>query len=231
MPRVLLIDDDRQLLDVLSLAFEEAGYEVATADGGRAGLASASSWRPNAIVCDVNMPDIDGFHLCRSLREKRDFVPLILLTSRDNEIDETIGLDLGADDYVAKPFSTRALLARVAALLRREALRAAGGASPVAVRGLLAIDADRLEVRWRHHPIATTLTEFRVIEALVRRPGVVLSRATLLEQIRDDGTTVGDRIVDTYVRRLRRKLEALDPSFDRIETVVGAGYRWRDDGA
>ena len=234
MPRVLLIDDDHELLDVLSLAFEEAGYEVATATDGRAGLAGMAQQRPDAIVSDVNMPHVDGFSLCRTLRAKNDFVPLVLLTSRDGEIDEALGLELGADDYVAKPFRTRVLLARVAALLRRDALRrpdAAHEGEPVVVRGELAIDPERLEIRWRARPIATTVGEFRVLECLARRPGVVLSRERLLEQIRGDGSVVGDRIVDTYVRRLRRKLEGVDPAFDRIETVVGAGYRWRDDGA
>ncbi len=237
MPRVLLIDDDHELLDVLSLAFEEGGYEVTTARDGRDGLAAIARGRPDAIVSDVNMPFIDGFQLCRTLRAKNDHLPLILLTSRDGEIDEALGLELGADDYVAKPFRTRVLLARVAAVLRRDALRAAanGGqapdAAPVVVRGELSLDPERIEVRWRGTATTTTMGEFRVLECLVRRPGVVLSRERLLEQIRGDGSVVGDRIVDTYVRRLRRKLEAIDAGFDRIETVIGAGYRWRDDGA
>ena len=234
MPRVLLIDDDRQLLDVLSLAFEEAGYEVSTAPDGLAALAVLAARRPDAVVSDVNMPGLDGFQLCRTLRAKNDRIPFVLLTSRDGEIDEALGLDLGADDYVAKPFRTRVLLARVAALLRRETMRTEGAqaqAQPVVVRGSLEIDAERLEIRWRGKGLVTTVTEFRVVECLARRPGVVLSRDKLLDQIRGDGSVVGDRIVDTYVRRLRRKLEELDPSFDRIETVVGAGYRWRADGA
>jgi DNA-binding response OmpR family regulator len=233
MPRVLFIDDDRSLLDVLSLAFEEAGYTVDTAADGRAGLAAIDARRPDAVVSDVNMPGLDGFALCRTLRAKGDRVPLVLLTSRDGEIDEALGLDLGADDYVAKPFKMRVLLARVAALLRREAARLpdAPEAAPALIRGDLAIDPDRLEVRWRGALLTTTVTELRVIECLARRPGIVLSRERLLDQIRGDGSVVGDRIVDTYVRRLRRKLEAIDAAFDRIETVVGAGYRWKDDGA
>jgi len=231
VPSVLLIDDDPALLDVLSLAFEEAGYDVVTAVDGRAGLALIEAKRPDAIVSDVNMPGLDGFQLCRTLRARHDLVPLVLLTSRDSEIDETLGLELGADDYVAKPFRTRSLLARVAALLRREARRNDGGTPRATSRGELTVDGERLEVRWRGSLLTTTLTEFRVIECLARRPGIVLSREQLLEQIRDDGSVVGDRIVDTYVRRIRRKLEAIDPAFDRLQTVVGAGYRWRDDGA
>jgi len=232
MPRVLLIDDDRALLDVLSLAFEEAGYEVATAVDGRAGLAAIDATRPDAVISDVNMPLLDGFALCRALRGRGDALPLILLTSRDGEIDEALGLELGADDYVAKPFRTRVLLARVASLLRRDALRRPDtkpDAAPVVTRGELAIDPERLAIRWRGVTLATTVTEFRLLELLARRPGVVLSRDALLDGMRGDDSVVGDRIVDTYVRRVRRKLEAIDPAFDRIETVVGAGYRWRDD--
>jgi len=234
MPTVLLIDDDAALLDVLSLAFEEAGYDVARAADGKAGLAAHRARAAHAIVSDVNMPHLDGFALCRALRSANDPVPLVLLTSRDGEIDEALGLELGADDYVAKPFKTRVLLARVAALLRRDALRAAHagatGANDAAMtRGALRLDAERLEARYADAALTLTLTEFRVLEALARRPGVVLSRAQLLEQVRGDGSVVADRIIDTYVRRLRRKLEAADAAFDALETVVGAGYRWRSN--
>src|SRR3954464_15100165 len=123
MTAVLLIDDDASLLDALSLAFEDAGYEVLTAADGQRGLEVVSTKKPDAVISDVNMPGLDGFSLCRKLREEGDGVPLVLLTSRDNEIDEALGLELGADDYVAKPFSVRVLLARITALLRREALR------------------------------------------------------------------------------------------------------------
>jgi DNA-binding response OmpR family regulator len=226
--RVLLVDDDAALLDVLALAFEEGGHEVQRASDGRAALESIRARAPQVVVSDVNMPHVDGFALCRKLRAEGSTVPLVLLTSRDSEIDEALGLELGADDYVTKPFSTRVLLARVAALLRRDELRGGGGASqPAVVRGELVLDAERLACAFRGVPLALTVTEFHLLEALVRRPGVVLSRAQLLAVARDDGSVVVDRIVDTYVSRLRRKLEAIDPSFTGIETVVGAGYRWR----
>jgi DNA-binding response OmpR family regulator len=186
------------------------------------------------VVSDVNMPGIDGFAQCRKLREANDVVPIILLTSRDDEIDEALGLELGADDYVTKPFSTRVLLARVAALLRREELRtkAASAPAPSLVQsGALVLDPERLACSYGGVAVKLTVTEFRLLEAMVQRPGVVFSRERLLEVARDDGSVVGDRIVDTYVRRLRRKLEAIDPKFVRIATVVGAGYRWvADDG-
>jgi DNA-binding response OmpR family regulator len=225
---VLLVDDDASLLDVLVLAFEEAGHEVTRAKDGREALERLRAQRPEVIVSDVNMPHVDGFALCRKLRAQGDHVPLVLLTSRDSEIDEALGLELGADDYVTKPFSTRVLLARVAALLRREELRAGGVAQqPVLRRGELELDAERLACTYRGAEVVLTVTEFHLLEALARRPGVVLSRAQLLAVARDDGSVVVERIVDTYVNRLRRKLEAIDPSFAAIETVVGAGYRWR----
>ncbi|WP_437933762.1 response regulator transcription factor [Sorangium sp. So ce341] len=231
MARILLVDDDASLLEVLALAFQEAGHATLSARDGTAALALVRKERPEAVVCDVNMPGLDGFSLCRRLREQGDAVPLILLTSRDSEIDETLGLDLGADDYIAKPFSMRVLLARVAALLRRDALRRRAEAEPAPPApiesGPLKLSPDRLEVLFHGRHVAVTVTEFRLLEALVRRPDLVLSRARLLSIVRGDDTVVVDRIVDTYVRRLRRKLEQVDPAFDRIETVIGAGYRFR----
>lgn len=228
MPRVVLIDDDPSLLDVLSLAFEDAGYVVTTAPDGAQGLTAIEAHRPDAVVSDVNMPRVDGYALCRTLREAGNLVPLVLLTSRDSEIDEALGLELGADDFVTKPFSTRVLLARVGALVRREQLRAQTAASPEPRRvGPLSLDAERLDVRWRDQPIEVTVTEFRLLELLVERPGMVRSRGMILERLRGD-TVVAERIVDTYVRRLRRKLEQVDPDFASIETVVGAGYRWSE---
>lgn len=231
MARILLIDDDASLLDVLALAFEDAGHEVDRAKDGLGGLERITTGKPDAVISDVNMPGIDGFALCRKLRGGGNQVPLILLTSRDNEIDEALGLELGADDYVPKPFSTRVLLARVASLLRRESTRR--GTKPEAPastlsHGGLMLDPDRLEVTFQGQNVVVTVTEFRLLEAMIQRPGIVFSRTRLLEILRGDDTVVAERIIDTYVRRLRRKLEAIDAKFDRIETVVGAGYRWKE---
>lgn len=229
MADILLIDDDAALLNVLSLSFEDAGHAVRTAKDGREGLDRIQRKRPDLIVSDVNMPGLDGFALCKKLRSGGDATPLILLTSRDSDIDEALGLELGADDYVSKPFSTRVLLARVAALLRREELRGGGADKQKRlVQGALELDAERLEVRYRGTQIKVTVTEFRLLEALAKRPGILFSREKLLQLTRDDDSIVVDRIIDTYVRRLRRKLEDVDPSFEGIETVVGAGYRWKE---
>lgn len=225
MAKVLLIDDDPSLLDVLAMAFEDAGHDVRTALDGEAGLRELDGESADLVVTDVNMPRLDGFSLCRELRARGDHVPLILLTSRGDEIDETLGLSLGADDYVTKPFSPRVLLARSAAVLRRATSNA--GPAKVRVRGALELDVERISVHLQGVAVPITLTEFRLLDALTARPGVVSSRGQLLERMREDGSVVAARIVDTYIRRLRRKLEAVDPAFDRIETVVGAGYRYR----
>jgi len=227
--RILLIDDDASLLDALSLAFEDAGHEVLTAPDGTRGLDRIRADRPDAVVSDVNMPGLDGLSLCRKLRDSGDGVPLVLLTSRDNEIDEALGLELGADDYVAKPFSTRVLLARVSSLLRRESRRKSSELERPTTKGALELFPERLEVRYAKSAIVVTVTEFRLLEALASRAGIVLSRDRLLEIVRGDDSVVAERIIDTYIRRLRRKLEAVDATFDRIETVIGAGYRWKDD--
>ena len=226
MPRILLIDDDASLLDALSMAFEDAGHEVLTAPDGSRGMDRVLAERPDAVVSDVNMPGLDGFSLCRKLRANGDATPFVLLTSRDNEIDETLGFELGADDYVAKPFSTRVLLARVSALLRRDAMKASAVFERPVSAGLLELFPGRLEVRYAKTVIAVTVTEFRMLEALATRAGnVAFARPTAPELVRGDDSVVVERIIDTYVRRLRRKLEAVDPTFDRIETVIGAGYR------
>lgn len=228
MAQILLIDDDRTLLDILSLAFEDAGHQIATATDGVSGLAYIQRQAPDLAVSDINMPGLDGFSLCRRLREAGNGLPLILLTSRDNEIDEALGLELGADDYIAKPFSTKVLLARVQALLRRQAQRKERPSTLTRVRvGALELDPERFEVRYSGQPVVLTLTEFRLIEALASRPGIVLSRDRLLELVRGDDSVVEPRIVDTYVRRLRRKLESVAGTFTDIETLIGVGYRWR----
>lgn len=229
MSTLLLIDDDPALLEVVSLAIEDAGHTVVRARDGQEGLRSHTLSRASLIISDVNMPRLDGFALCRKLRESGDDTPLILLTSRDNEVDEALGLELGADDYISKPFSTRILLARIHALLRRDELRKGAQArqKPL-VQGELSLDPERLECRYAGVPVQLTVTEFRLVEAMARRPGVLFSREQLLKQIRDDDCVVVDRLIDTYVRRLRRKLEAVHPGFDWIETVIGMGYRWRD---
>jgi DNA-binding response OmpR family regulator len=227
--KVLLIDDDVSLLEVLGLSLGDAGHTIIQAVDGAEGVRRVHADSPEIIVCDIGMPRLDGFSVCRQLRAAGVRTPILLLTSRDSEIDEALGLDLGADDFVTKPFSTRVLLSRVTALLRREAMASSPPEGPSAplVAGSLTLDVDRLAVTYAGRPIQVTVTELRLLEALASRPGLVLSRQRLLEIVRGDDSVVADRIIDTYVRRLRRKLEAVDPTFEGIETIIGAGYRWR----
>lgn len=229
MASLLLIDDDSALLDVTSLAFSDEGHDVRTALNGAEGRQLHAAAPADVIVSDVNMPVLDGFSLCRKIREAGDRTPIILLTSRADEIDEALGLELGADDYVTKPFSMRILLARVQSLLRREEfIRQATTSTFSTTRGNLTLDADRLQVCWKGQALVVTVSEFRLVEALTARPGIVLTRDQLLDRVRGDDSVVAQRIIDTYVRRLRRKFEFIDAEFNAIETVVGAGYRWSD---
>jgi len=228
--RVLVIDDDAGLLASLAALLAADGHEVVTTGEGRRGLALAERGGLDVIVCDINLPDLDGFALCRQLRGAGIATPLILLTSRDGDVDEALGLDLGADDYMTKPFSPRVLLARLRALARRASAPAAPEAE--VRRGELVIDRERLTIHYAGARIPATVTELRLLAALVERPGRVLSRERLLAAARDDDeSVVAPRLADTYVARLRRKLDGVRAGAGAsIETVTGAGYRWRDDG-
>lgn len=228
MPRILVVDDDPNLCDMVALALEDAGHDVVTAQNGAAGLRKAENADIDLVVSDVNMPGMDGFTLCRRIRDLGITAPIVLLTARDSEIDEALGLELGADDYVVKPFSTRVLLARIAALLRREQFRTGGPALPPAIEvGKLRLDPGQMLVTYDGQPIQTTLTEFRLLAGLSSHPGRAFGRQQLLDLSRGDDSVVVARLIDTYVRRLRRKFEQVDPTFDRIETLTGVGYRWR----
>lgn len=228
---ILVIDDDPSLLDMLAMSLEDEGFEVSTAADGEEGLEAIREGEADLAVCDINMPKLDGFSLCREVREEGNQIPIIMLTSRDNEVDEALGLEMGADDYVAKPFNNRILFARIRTLLRREELAdqedEETSVETIEV-GDLVLTPERLEVEYQGESLDVTVTEFRLLEGLVRRPGIVYSRDQLLDKMRGDETIVADRLVDTYVRRLRRKFEEVDPEFDRIETVVGAGYKWKE---
>ena len=226
-PCILLIDDDPSLLAALSMTLEDAGFAVVNARNGAEGFACYQRQKIDLIISDINMPILDGFNLCHRLRHDKDEVPILLLTSRDGELDEALGLELGADDYIAKPFSSRILIARTRALLRRSAARMRPHAAPSPILSTeLALYADELRACFRGVEVALTVTEFRLLQILSEDAGQVYSRERLLELLRDDGSVMAVRIIDTYVLQLRRKLEAIDPGFQKLETVIGAGYRW-----
>ena len=231
--RILLADDDEAFTALLSMTLTAEGYEVTSVRDGEDVFGELEREAYDLLVCDVNMERVDGFTVCRDLRERGESIPIVLLTSRDSDIDEALGLDLGADDYVSKPFKRRVLLARVRALLRRAQAREAQPVEDdeVIERGALRVDVARMEVVYAGEKITMTVTELRLLVGMMRQPGVVLGRASLLRMMRDDGDSfVHERMVDAYINRLRRKLEAAHQGFAALETVIGAGYRWRDDG-
>jgi two-component system, OmpR family, response regulator ChvI len=217
------VDDDRGLVDMLSMALEDAGFLVDRAHDGAVGWDRFLAAPCDLVVLDLLMPELDGLALCRRIRE-RHATPILMLTSRDQEMDKLLGLEVGADDYMTKPFSTRELVARIRAALRRAALTAGGGECCEA-RGLR-MDRSRREVLVQGAAVSLTATEFELLWTLAQRPGHVLGREALMRSVYGD-EVVSERTLDTFVKRLRRKLREADPAFDEIETVRSVGYRYR----
>lgn len=238
MPKIALVDDDRNILTSVSLTLEAEGYQVATYTDGASGLEGLTADRPDLAILDIKMPRMDGMELLRRLRQKSD-VPVIFLTSKDEEIDELFGLKMGADDFITKPFSQRLLVERVKSVLRRAAPRdpAAAGATPGAEaapskalieRGSLVMDEERHTCTWKGQRVTLTVTEFLILQALALRPGVVKSRNALMDAAYDDQVYVDDRTIDSHIKRLRKKFKAVDDDFEMIETLYGVGYRFKE---
>jgi two-component system, OmpR family, response regulator ChvI len=230
---IALVDDDRNILTSLSIALQSEGFVTRLYSDGEAALKALTDNPPDIAVCDIKMPRMDGLELLRRLRE-RSALPVIFLTSKDDELDEALGLALGADDYITKPFSQRLLIARIRAILRRVELskpQAAADqnvAEPL-VRGSLTMDPARHKVTWKGADVTLTVTEFLILESLAQRPGVVKSRNQLMDAAYQDDVYVDDRTIDSHIKRLRRKFRQADPTFDGIETLYGAGYRFAED--
>ncbi|MFB0613229.1 response regulator transcription factor [Aurantiacibacter poecillastricola] len=233
---IALVDDDRNILTTLSIALQGEGYATRVYSDGEAALAALRQNPPDLAVFDIKMPRMDGMELLQKLRETSD-IPVIFLTSKDQEEDEEAGLAMGADDYIAKPFSQRLLLARIRAILRRaaplteeegETAPMPTGHNEVIARGRLAMDPARHQVTWDGKPVSLTVTEFLILEALAIRPGVIKSRNQLMDAAYPDDVFVDDRTVDSHIKRLRRKFRAVDPQFGAIETLYGAGYSFSD---
>ena len=239
---MLIVDDDQALRTVLATALGDEGFTVSQAGDGAAGLRRFESDGADLVILDILMPEMDGLEVCRRIRRKST-VPIVLLSSRGEEVDRVTGLETGADDYVTKPFSTRELVARIRAVERRVAavpppaavpgpapapsLAGALGGEALEV-GPLRLDPGRFEAKWRGTAIALTRSEFQILGALARHRGTVLAREQLLDLARGDDAVVTDRTVDTFVKRLRKKIRDVDAAFDEIETVFGVGYRYRD---
>ena len=236
MPKIALVDDDRNILTSVSLTLEAEGYNVSTYTDGASGLEGLTNDRPDLAILDIKMPRMDGMELLRRLRQKSD-VPVIFLTSKDEEIDELFGLKMGADDFITKPFSQRLLVERVKSILRRAAPRdpaaATSGAEPtpgkaLIERGALVMDEERHTCTWKGHRVTLTVTEFLILQALALRPGVVKSRNALMDAAYDDQVYVDDRTIDSHIKRLRKKFKAVDDDFEMIETLYGVGYRFKE---
>ena len=232
MTTIALVDDDRNILTSVSMLLEQEGYHVRTFADGASALSALSANVPDLAILDIKMPRMDGLELLRRLRQSAD-LPVIFLTSKDEEIDELMGLNAGADDYIRKPFSQRLLLERVKAVLRRADARKAGAAAAeskqdVMTRGSLVLDPQRHECTWEGKTVRLTVTEFLILQCLAQRPGFVKSRDNLMDAAYDDQVYVDDRTIDSHIKRLRKKFKLVDDSFDAIETLYGVGYRYRE---
>jgi two-component system response regulator ChvI len=231
---IALVDDDRNILTSVSIALQAEGFVTRVYSDGEAALKAIGDNPPDLAVLDIKMPRMDGMELLRRLREK-SAIPVIFLTSKDDELDEALGLAMGADDYIAKPFSQRLLIARIRAILRRTELRENpatedGEEEPAAIeRGRLSMDPARHRVTWEGRDVTLTVTEFLILEALAQRPGVVKSRNQLMDVAYQDDIYVDDRTIDSHIKRLRRKFRAIDSNFKGIETLYGVGYRFAED--
>jgi two-component system response regulator ChvI len=231
-PLVAIVDDEEHLRATVSKALRREGYRTRLyADGVRAWEDLEGSL-PDLLILDIIMPRMDGLELCRRVRALSAEMPVMFLTSRDEEFDRVLGLELGADDYLCKPFSLRELVARVKVLLRRAGLRPVGREPPAAdsvSAGLLTLDARRFTAAWDGHPVRLTVTEFRILASLVGQPGFVRSREQLLADAFPQDSFMSDRTVDCHIKRIRKKLAEAAPGFDGIETLYGLGYRWREE--
>jgi two-component system response regulator ChvI len=233
MPRTIaLVDDDQNILTSVTFALEAEGFKVRTYKDGAQALDGLGRQPADLAVLDIKMPRLDGMELLSRLRRKSN-LPVIFLTSKDDEIDEMLGLRMGADDYIKKPFSQRLLIERIRAVLRRHDLLLTGaaenGGTDVMTRGEMVLDSARHMCTWRGQQVDLTVTEFLLVKALAARPGHVKNRDQLIDAAYGENIYVEDRTVDSHVKRLRKKFRKIDPDFTQIETLYGVGYRFRED--
>src|SRR5215471_6363935 len=231
MATVALVDDDHDVIELVAPVLESEGYNVVAYPDGPAALNGFKELQPDLVILDIRMPQMDGIELLRRLRQKSD-MPVTLLTGRLDETDELIGLRIGADDFIRKPFSLRVLIERVRTVLRR--VHAAATADDrragdnVIQHGDLRMNQERHTCTWKGKNVALTVTEFRLLAVLLSRPGVIRSRDALMDAAYDDQVYVDDRTIDSHMKRLRKKFREVDDTFDRIETLYGVGYRFKD---
>jgi two-component system response regulator ChvI len=229
--KIALIDDDRNILTSVSMALEAEGFDVKTYMEGETAVKGIALNPVDLIVSDIKMPRMDGMEVLTKIRET-SAVPLIFLTSKDDEIDQVLGLRMGADDYITKPFSQRLLIERIRAILRRNEMRAVANDNPdsqsVIQQGHLTLDEDRHLCTWKGDEVSLTITEFLLVKALAVRPGHVKSRDSLMDIAYGDAIYVDDRTIDSHIKRIRKKFKAVDDDFDHIDTVYGVGYKYKE---
>lgn len=233
--KIVLVDDDRNILTSVSMSLEAEGYEIKTFNDGEEGYAGIMAEIPDLVVLDIKMPRMDGMEVLTKLREKSQ-VPVIFLTSKDDEVDEVIGLRMGADDYITKPFSQRLLIERIRTLLRRESLRNKPAEEKTEeekkdklVRGSLELDDARHMCTWNKKPVNLTVTEYLLVKSLAQRPGHVKNRDQLIDMAYGENIYVDDRTIDSHIKRIRKKFKVIDSEFNQIETLYGVGYRYKDN--
>ena len=225
---IALVDDDKNILTSVAIALEAEGFQVRTYSDGAEALRGLAQHPADLAILDIKMPRMDGMELLGQLR-KQSAMPVIFLTSKDDEVDEVLGLRMGADDYIKKPFSQRLLVERIRALLRRgELARGSGESEPVIQRGDLLLDPARHQCSWKGTNVDLTVTEFLILKSLAQRPGHVKSRDQLMDGAYGEHIYVDDRTIDSHIKRLRKKFKAVDDDFAQIETLYGVGYRYRD---
>ena len=225
--RIAVVEDEETIREGICAALRRDSHDPQGFDDGQTAWEAWQAALPDLAILDIGLPRMDGLELCRRLRARSDRLPIIFVTSREEEFDRVLGLEIGADDYLCKPFSMRELMARVKILLRRASqIAGASDGEPAQSVGDLRLDSVRLAVSWKSRDVSLTVTEFLLLQALVRRPGAVLTRDQLMDSAYPDRTHVSDRTIDSHVKRIRRKFAAVDPSFAAIEGVYGAGYRY-----
>ena len=230
---IALVDDDRNIITSVTMALEAEGFEVRTYPDGDEALRGLTQRPADLAVLDIKMPRLNGMELLQKLRQSSaaSNMPVIFLTSKDEEVDEIMGLRMGADDYIKKPFSQRLLMERIHALLRREQARAQPASTDpnnVMTRGELLLDGARHVCSWKGKPVDLTVTEFLLVKALAQRPGHVKSRDQLMDAAYGESIYVDDRTIDSHIKRLRKKFKVVDADFSQIETLYGVGYRYKE---
>ena len=228
---IALVDDDRNILTSVSMAMKAAGFKVQTYPDGEEAIKGLTTSMPDLVVLDIKMPRMDGMEVLTKLRETSD-IPVIFLTSKDDEIDQVLGLRMGADDYITKPFSQRLLVERIRALLRRQALAQepeTENPEDKITHGHLIMDDARHRSTWKGETIDLTVTEYLLLKALAANPGHVKSRDQLIDHAYGANIYVDDRTIDSHIKRLRKKLKQHDDTFNQIETIYGVGYRYKED--